>query len=46
MLEFCTQPLTPVWLMYVQIAELEKDFEFKAIKNISRFNGFTSYYRS
>ena len=41
MLEFCTQPLRPVWLMYVQIAELEKDVEFRAIENLSGLNGFT-----
>ena len=46
MLEFCAQPLRPVWLMYVQIAELEKDVEFRAIKTLSGFNGFTSDYRS
>ena len=45
-LEFCAQPLRPVWLMYVQIAELEKYVEFRAIKNLSGFNGFTSDYRS
>ena len=45
-LEFCAQPLRPVWLMYVQIAELEKDVEVRAIENFSGFNGFTSDFRS
>ena len=43
-LEFCAQPLRPVWLMYVHIAELEKDVEFRAIKNLSGFNGFKPDY--
>ena len=45
-LEFCAQPLRPVWPMYVQIAELEKYVEFRAIKNLSGFNGFTYDNRS
>ena len=45
-LEFCAQPLRHVWLMYEQIAELEKYVEYRAIKNLSGFNGFTSDYRS
>ena len=45
-LEFCAQPLRHVWLMYKQIAELEKYVEYRAIKNLSGVNGFTTYYRS
>ena len=46
MKEFCAQPLNLVWLNYVQKAELEKDIEFRHIKNLSGFKGFTSDYRS
>ena len=45
-LEFCAQPLRHVWLMYEQIAELEKYVEYRAIKNLIGSNGFTSDYRS
>ena len=45
-LEFCAQPLRHVWLMCEQIAELEQYVEYRAIKNLSGFNGFTSDYRS
>ena len=46
MLEFCAQPLRPVWLMYVQKEELQKDIQFRGIKNLSGFKGFTSDYKS
>ena len=46
MLEFCAQPLRHVWLMYEQISELKKNVEYRAIKNLSGLNGFTSEYRS
>ena len=46
MLEFCAQPLRYVWLMNVQKTELEKNIEFRHIKNLSGFKAFTSDYRS
>ena len=39
--EFCAQPLR-----LVQKTELEKDIEYRCIKNLSGFKGFTSDYRS
>ena len=45
-LEFCAQPLRPVWLMFAGKVKLEKDNEFRGPKNLSGFNGFTSDYRS
>ena len=44
-LEFCAHLHRFVWLMYVQKAELEKDIEFRGIKNLSGFKGFTSDYK-
>ena len=46
MLEFCAHPLRHVWLMYEQIAELEEYVEYRALKNLSEFNGFTFDYKS
>ena len=42
MLEFCAQPLRPVWIMYKQ----KEDIEFRGIKNLGGFKGFTSDHRS
>ena len=44
--EFCAQPLTLVWLIVCTKTELEKDIEFRHIKNLSGFKGFTYDYRS
>ena len=41
MKEFCAQPLSLVWLMFIHKAEVEKD---KGIKNMSGLKGFTSDY--
>ena len=39
--EFCAQPLR-----LLQKKELEKDIQYRCIKNLSGFIGFTSDYRS
>ena len=44
--EFCAQPLRLLWLIVCTRTELEKDIEFRHIKNLSGFKGFTSDYRS
>ena len=44
--EFCAQPLRQVWLIVCTKTEFEKDIEFRHIKNLSGFKGFTSDYRS
>ena len=44
--EFCAQPLRLVWLIVCTKTELEKDIEYRCIKNLSGFKGFTSDYRS
>ena len=37
--EFCAQPLSLVWLMYVQKQNLRKIIEFRGIKNLCGFKG-------
>ena len=44
--EFCAQPLRLAWLIVCTKKELEKDSEYRCIKNLSGFKGFTSDYRS
>ena len=44
--EFCTQPLRLVLLIVCTKTELERDIEYRCIKNLSGFKGFTSDYRS
>ena len=44
--EFCAQPLRLVWLIVCTKTELEKEIEYRCIKNLSGFKGFTSDYRS
>ena len=40
--ELWAQPLTLVWIMYVEKVELEKDIVFRDIKSLSGFKGFSS----
>ena len=42
---FCAQPHSLVWLMYVQKQNLRNIIEFRGIKKLSGFKGFTSDYR-
>ena len=44
MKEFCAQPHRLLWLIVCTKTELEKDIEFRQIKNLSEFKGFTSDY--
>ena len=44
--ELCAQPLRLVWLIVNTKTELEKDIEYRCIKNLSGFKGVTSDYRS
>ena len=44
--ELCAQPLRLVWLIVCTKTELEKDIEYRCIKNLSGFMSFTSDYRS
>ena len=46
MKEFYAQPLRLVWLIVCTKTELEKDIEYRCIKNLSGFKGFNSDYRS
>ena len=39
-------PLDKFGQLYVQKTEFKKDIEFRQIKNLSGFKGFTSDYRS
>ena len=46
MKQFCAQPLTLVWLIVCTKTSLEKDIEFRNIKKLSGFKGFTYDYKS
>ena len=39
MKEFCAQPLILLWLIVCTKTELEKDLEFRHIKNLRGFKG-------
>ena len=40
MKEFCAQPLQLVWIIVCTKKELEKDIEYRCIKNLSGFKSF------
>ena len=44
--EFCAQPLRLVWLIVCTKTELGEDIEYRCIKSLSGFKGFTFDNRS